>query len=148
LLCREQEAELLAINSAAYYIAEDLGRGNEYAIPYITQLQEYAEDIKRLVDLVDSLDKRVIQTNPFYSFVEGLKYSLLDTYAYATLVLEARKPNPDYDMLKKKVVPELKRVVGNMEDAIKRRSRIEKIDLVELKVARTHLASALELAGE
>jgi hypothetical protein len=148
LLCREQAAEILVLYNLATFIAEDLARGIEYAAPYTTRLQEYAAQIKGFVDLIEATDKRVVRANPYYSYIEDSKYSLLDSYAYATLVLEARKTNPDIEMLRRKVVAELKRVVSGLEDEIRRQERVDKTDVTDLKIARAHLASALEIAGE
>ncbi|HLH98828.1 MAG TPA: hypothetical protein VKW08_27265 [Xanthobacteraceae bacterium] len=145
LLCREQVAEYLAINDGAYFLAEDVARGSSYAIPYTGQLAEYAQQIKLVMDEVD---ERKAAKNPFYDYVETDRYSLGDTYAFAVLVLEARKANPDYDMIRNKVVAELERDVEHIEESFKNAQEVDKSGRVALKTVRAHSAAALELAGE
>jgi hypothetical protein len=147
LLCRQQISEFGATNAATYFLAEDLARGSEYAIPYAARLQEYAEEIKRWTD---ELDKLGAKKSGFYSFVQSEKYTCLDTYAYAELVLEARKRNPDHDLIKKKVVPIFRKVVEHFRENVDNEPHIDRSSpmLVQLRIAQEHLASAVAFVGE
>lgn len=145
LLCREEAAEVMAINTIASYLAEDLARGSSYAIPYTARLQEYAEQIKLLIDKVDG---RSIASNAFSTYLESYRYELGDSYAFAVLAIEAQKQSPNYDLLRNKVVPELKRVVEHFEDQLKNANPVNKNDLLVLKTARGHYAAARDLLNE
>jgi hypothetical protein len=120
------------MNGSTYFIAEDLARGFRSAPSYEAIAKEYAEEIYRAVKK---------EENP------GAKNNYLDTYAYATMVFEARKANPSRDKFKK-MAEILENVVQTMEKELRDQDVINKLDLNELKVARAHLASARELAGE
>ena len=144
-LCFAQIYEVVATNLTAWFLSEDLARGNEYAKNYTAQLQEDAEEIKRLLD---ELHKHGPNKNSFYSYLQNDEDGLLDTYAYAKLVLESRKPNPDYDLIKKEVIGVLRKVIGHREEKIKNSPQIDRYELGQLKVSQAHLASAQDLAGE
>ena len=131
LSIRERRAELLAMNSSAYYVAEDLARDLKSAASYQAKAKQYAEEIHKAIKNKE---------------VTGDKYNFLDTYAYATMVLEARKSNPDVNKFKK-MAEILEEVVESYEIAYKD-TPVDKFDLTELKIVRAHLASARELAGE
>jgi hypothetical protein len=154
-LCFAQIYEVVAKNLAAYYVAEDLARGNAYAKNYTARVHEYAEEIK---SLAGELDKGGFRKNAFYTYLQGDKYGMLDTYAYATLVLEASKPNPDYDLIKKDVVDVLRGVVEHREEEIVKKFKglsqadrylqVDRYQLAQLRISQAHLASARELVGE
>jgi hypothetical protein len=146
-ICYAQIYEIVALNQAAYYLAEDLARGNEEAKGYTARIGEYAREIKHVVDEVDN---HTAKSNYFYgSYVKPDMYALLDTYAYATLVVEAEKPNPDYGLIRKEVIDVLKRVVEHVEEQIpKHSSKIDALDIAQLKIIQAHLASARQLVGE
>jgi hypothetical protein len=147
LLCRHKFAEVAATNLAAFYISEDLVRGNEHANLYRTELQEYAEEIKRAVDEAEKLGP---SKDGFYRKVLEDKYIYLDTYAYAMLVLEASKPNPDYDVTMKKIIHTLETVVGGFEDRLRDQPQQDqdRDQLGTWRLAQAHLLSAREFAGE
>jgi hypothetical protein len=143
LLCYEKTAKLSATNLATYYIAEDLARDNPYAIPYEARLHDYADEIKAILDASDKASK-----DPFNVYVQNGRYDFLDTYAYAMLVIEARKPNPDYDVIRKTLVPMLKSIVGYRREKISRAPQSTRRDVAQLRTSEAHLASALDLGGE
>jgi hypothetical protein len=154
LLCRAQNGELGAINAIVYCLAEDLARDNAYAFPYRARMEEYANDIKRALD---AFDKRET-TNGFYANLAYQKYSYLDTYAYAMLVVESGRPTPDNNKLKI-LVAEFDKVVERFEERAKRlqsHSNADRLretvyrtsELSALKLARAHRAAARALVGE
>jgi hypothetical protein len=72
---------------------------------------------------------------------------MLDTYAYATLVLEASKPNPDYDLIKKDVVDVLRGVVEHREEEIVKKFKgLSQADRY-LQVDRYQLAQLKDITG-
>jgi hypothetical protein len=146
-ICYAQIYEIVAMNQAAYYLAEDLARGNGEVKSYTSRIKEYGREIKRVVDEVDN---HTAKGNYFYvSYVKPDMYALLDTYAYATLAVEAEKPNPDYDLIRREVIDVLKRVVEHLEEQIpKYSSKIDTLGIAQLKIAQAHLASARQLVGE
>ena len=129
---RERRAELLAMNGSAYFVAEDLARGIRSAVSYEAIVKEYAEEIRLAVKKKGFPDE---------------KNNFLDTYAYVTMVIEARRANPSRDKFKK-MAEILENVVQTMEKEQRGQEVINKLDLNELKIVRAHLASARELAGE
>ena len=153
LICRDLVAELQAKNFIAYFIAEDLARGSDFVGPYVVRLQEYADDMKRIIDEPISHNTRHIG---FYQILGQGSYdhyfpirdAVLDTYAYALLVLEARKPSPDYDVIKSKVIPMLKKTSDRLHSLYENDVAIERTALYQLRVAKAHLASAREFVGE
>ena len=145
LLCREQIYEIISANLMANFLAEDLARGNEYANDYTARLKENIDEIKRVLD---EIDKGGAAKSAFYSYVETAQDSLLDTYAFGTLVLEAQRPNPDYDRINKEVVPNLTKVLEHLEGSIAKKPQVDRADFAELRVVQAHLASARELMGQ
>jgi hypothetical protein len=145
LPCRERTNRLDATNMAAYFLAEDLARGSAYAAHHTAQLRELAEEIKRTTDEVDRIGSG---TNGFYTYVQSNEDSLHDTYAYAILVLEAQKPNPDYDLIRKEVVTRLRRVIEHLEESIENEHPVKTFDLATLRITQAHLASARDMVGE
>lgn len=145
LLCREQRAEVIAIDAITYYIAEDLARGSKDVTSYVARLKEFAGELKRIAD---EADNDTSNSNDYYSFVRGEKYRYLDTYAYAALILEAQKSNPDYDLIRRKVVGSLEEVVENVSAKDARSARIDRANLAQLRIFQAHLASAKSLVGE
>jgi hypothetical protein len=146
LLCFAQIYKVVAINTAAFYVAQDLARGNEYAKNYTARLQENTEEIKRLVS---ESDRRDSKRNAFYDYIQADKYSLLDTYAFARLVLEGGKPYPDNELIKIETIGVLKKVIEHREEQIiKTRPQIDRFVLSQLKISREHLKQAQELVGE
>ena len=145
MLCRYKFAELTAINIAAFYITEDIARGNNDAKNHKTELQGYVEEIKRSLD---ELEKLGSNKDGFYRQVEAYKYDLLDTYAFATLVLEASKPNPDYDVITKNVIHTLEKLVEDLERDLTNKPQPSKQKLTAWRLARAHLMSATDFVGE
>jgi hypothetical protein len=129
---RARRAELQAINVAAYYIAEDLARDVKAAVSFQPLLEEYASEIYKAIQLKED---------------EANKHAYLDTYAYASLVLEARKVSPDVEKFKRLTFI-LEGVVANLELELMRSPPSSRIDLTELNIARTHLATARDLATQ
>jgi hypothetical protein len=145
LLCREQKAQALALDAMTYYVAEDLARGSKAVSSYVTRLKGYSEELK---EIIDEADKNVSKSNDYYSYVRAEKYRYLDTYAYATLILEARKSNPDHDLIKRKVVWLLEDVVEEFSAKTARSVKIDRADLAQLRIFEAHLASAKSLVGD
>jgi hypothetical protein len=139
LPCRERIYELVGTNMAAYFLAEDLARDSVYVKPHVAQLQEFAEEIKHVVG---ELDAHKLPSNGFDWYVQRNKETFLDTYAYATLVVEAQKPNLDCDLIRKEVVRRLERVVENIGNKTASQTQIDKIDLSDFRAARAHLEAA------
>lgn len=144
LPCREQVYVLNATNMSAYFLAEDLARGSEYAANHTAQLQELADQIKRTMDEARGESGR----NGFYNYIKTNEDSFLDTYAYVILVLEARKSNPDYDLIRKEVIVRLKRVVEHLKKLIESERPVNAFDLATLAISQAHLASAQDMVGE
>jgi hypothetical protein len=163
-LCFAQIYQLVAENLTAYYLAEDLARGNDYAKSYRATIAEYTERIKRIVDDSDTRDSVLGRlrsyllplpdgNNQFDAYISSDKDGFLDTYAFATLALEATKPMPDYDRIKREVSDVLKRVVErnrrHLTDALKDGDSSAIVRLASaLKTAQSHLTSAQGLIGE
>lgn len=145
LLCREQKAEVIAIDAITYYIAEDLARGSKDVTSYVARLKEYAGELKRITD---EAGNHTSSSNDYYTYVRGEKYRYLDTYAYAVLILEAQKSNPDYDLIRRKVVGSLEEVVENVSAKDARSAKIDRANLAQLRIFQAHLASAKSLVGE
>ena len=139
---------------AAYFIAEDLARGYEEAKSHVTQLQEDTAELKRLVDDSDRR-KRGFEQNPLDKEIQAERDTYLDTYSFATLVLEAQKPNPDFDMIKANVIPTLNRAIDHFERRIVQKEEgppqerhIDRIDLAQWRIMQQHRAAAQEFVGE
>jgi hypothetical protein len=137
---RERNTELYAMNMATYIVSEDLARGVKSAAPYQATVANYAAEIRKAADEPENHDDRD---------------AYLDTYAYFTLVDEATKNAPDAKKLEE-AVRLLQRVVESQErdvndaitKAVSEGRTIDRRDLTYLRISRTHLATARELAGE
>jgi hypothetical protein len=152
-ICRELYAELQAKNYIAYFIAEDLARGSDYVGPYIARLLEYGEDMRRIIDEPVSNSTRhkgfyQILGQGLYKRYLPIRYALLDTYAYAMLVVEARKPNPDYELIRTKVIPKLRETSDTLKSLYENEAKIERTRLYWVRVGEVHLESAREFVGE
>jgi hypothetical protein len=153
-LCRQQIAELTARNLAAYFIAEDAARGYADAKQHLTQLQEDTEEIKRLVDRSDE-HLRNLDQNPLDKELQDARDNYLDTYAFATLVIEAQKPDPDYNLIRSKVIPTLNRAIHHFEadtelkeHGAPQERHIDRDTLAQWRTMQEHLAAAQEFVGE
>jgi hypothetical protein len=129
---RERKAELVMMNNFAYFVAEDLARGVKDANQFEEIARDYAERLRKAVDDHDIA-------------VAGSADDFVDTYAYTTLVLQARRPDPDVEVFKK-LARKLEGVIERYE--LKARDPRNQFDASGLRIARSHLASARELAGE
>jgi hypothetical protein len=128
---RERNAELQAMNNIAYCIAEALSRGVITAEAYQGRAEEYANEIYDAVNKGEVADA----------------YDFLDTYAYVSIVIEARKPLPDADKFKK-MADILEKVVENLETKDAEVLSVKPEHLYAKTLTRSHLASARELAGQ
>lgn len=153
-LCRHQSAELIARNMTAYFIAEDVARGYADAKQHLAQLQEDTEEIKRLVDASDKR-KWSSEHDAFDEYIQKYRDTFLDTYAFATLVLEAQRASPDYDMIEANVIPELNEAVDHFKGGVEQKEHgspqerhIDRVDLAQWRIMQEHLAAAHEFVGE
>jgi hypothetical protein len=145
LLCREQYAEMGAINIAAYFLAEDVARDSPYAQRYAPLLQDYVHELSRIVD---QWDNPASTTASVYSLHRDERDKFADTYGYATLVLEARKPTPDYDMVKRKVIPLLDSAVTHLRLEMEGKRNVTRSEARIVRVPEGHLISAHDFVGE
>ena len=130
-LNRTRTAALLATNYLAYYVSDDLAQGGKGGERFAARLEDMASDIKKAIERGDDEDNR---------------YSNLDTYAYAIIVLEARKKDPNTERIRK-MIAELEKVVEFLDDTVSKSITANRYDINTLKIARAHLAFARELAA-
>ena len=151
-LCYAQIFEIAAADSASYYLAEDLARGNQRAAEYKARIKELAASLKEATEDLSVHGSN----NQFYSYLRDEKYDLLDTYAYATLVLEATKVSPDYDVIRREAFDVLELVTERRGEKRKtdfietERGLSEtkrKVLISERKITQAHLESAKEFLG-
>lgn len=128
---RERTAELQATNNLAYFIAAELADGTKAAEQYAARAEELADELRLALDKSEDNENR---------------YSYLDTYAYVTLVLEARKKEPSLATFKT-MAEHLEKVVEELERSVSS-GKASKTDISALKLARAHRAAARELAGQ
>jgi hypothetical protein len=131
-LKRANSALLLATNNLAYYAAGDLARGGKAGERYQARLGELVKDLQDAITREDD---------------EEAKYGYQDTSAYVTLVLESQKRDPDIGKIKD-MVAKLKSVVEFSEKRAAGSFTVDRYLISALKVARSHLAAAQELAGQ
>jgi hypothetical protein len=133
---RERGAELYAVNEIVYDLSEDLARGTQGAVSYQALAETLAGEL-----LAAASDK---DNAPY-------RDNFLDTYAYVSIVLEARKPDPDVNTFRK-MARILENVVENqsrvLADQTSSGAVVSRADLSGLRISRTHLAAARQLAGD
>ena len=130
---RERNAELRAVNDLAYYIGDSNARGVPAALGYQGRAEDYVAELHRSLDDDGDIDD---------------KNEFRDTYAYVSIVLEARKANPDVAKFKSMLVL-LKKVSEYFENAAARSTKIEDaVTRYNLDLVRSHLTAARELAEE
>lgn len=145
--CYAQIYQIAAANLAAYYLAEDLARGNRRAAGYKSRIKEFAASLDAAVKDLDSRGSN----DQYYSYLRGARYDLLDTYAYATLVLEATKHSPDYDLIRREALDVLESVAEHREQHTTSAHPTEterKVLISELRITQAHLESAQEQMGQ
>lgn len=133
---RELSQELVLMNNYTYFVAEDLARGIKVASQYAATAQDYAHRLKTAVDRTDPA-------------VGPSRDDFLDTYAYATIVLETRKQSPNLKKIRD--MANLLELLVERFEAKSRDSRsrmTQQFDLAALKAVRVHYAAARDLAGE
>jgi hypothetical protein len=145
-LCYAQIYQIAAADLAAYYLAEDLARGNQRAAGYKNRIKELASSLDAAVK--DLHTQRL--NNQYYSYLRDDQYDLLDTYAYATLVLETTKYSPDYDLIRREALDVLEAVAEHREENISPNlTETERQELIsEIKITQAHLESAQEQIGQ
>lgn len=127
----------VAINNIAAAIADDLARGYHSAKAMEVTAESY---VKLVEEILASKDLSQQELEPY-----------IDTYAFAKIVLEAQKKDPD-----KKVIEKMARLLQGIVEAIQDRIDVsindgkqpDPVDLYDLATARVHLNSARDLAGD
>jgi len=133
---RHRAAEIFAMNEFVYAASEDLARGIESASILESKVQAYALALKEVIE-----EKDLLRTLG----LEDGRYDMLDTYAYAQLVLEARKRDRDIAVFRR-----MRRILQDVVAAFEKRANKEphRKNYLALNAARLHLQSARELSGE
>ncbi len=132
---RERAAWTFATNSLTYYVAGDLVQGGKAGEGYRSRLEEFAEELRAVVkDMKDVL-------------ADDDKYSYIDSYAYATIVLEAQKKSLDLEKIKI-TLAELEKVVEYWGKRASDEIRADRVVINILKITRAHLSAARELANQ
>jgi hypothetical protein len=137
LIARERSAELLAMNNFSMFVAEDLARGLNAAKDFEVMAESYANKLKEAVDMSEGdQDERDAYT---------------DTYAYTLMAIEAQRPSPNRENLRKlaRTLEELvERYENNLLEIVRASRQPSQSDLNALTWARIHYNSARELAGD
>ena len=123
---RARDAELLAINAIVYGVAQDLAAGAPSVVALEPIALELAEELKRAIDKGEGKQN---------------KGNFLDTCAFLTLVVEARKNDRDRKKINESINI-LKTLVAHEEEQLKAmalRRVPTKQDYVTLKEIRAHL---------
>jgi hypothetical protein len=130
---RDRLAEVSAMNNLVYRIAEDQARGVSSAKDLHGTVLKYVVELKAISEKNDD------------GFAEGELSAIKDTFAYATIVMEAQKTRPDV-----KIFKDMARVFQDVLDALDKTPEASRnrAFYVEQGIVRTHLRSAIELAGE
>jgi hypothetical protein len=142
---REARNEIIMMNNYGYYVSEDLARGVKSAEQFAATAQDYLLRIKRAVDTGDAAAGDSDDKDDF-----------LDTYAYGTIVMEARKSTPEVETFR-----EMSHLLAELVEHYERKLRdrdptsdsgeghlADHFDAAALKAVRVHYAAARELAGE
>ncbi len=123
---RARGADLLAINTIVYGVAQDLAAGAPSVVALEPIALELAAELKRAVDKDEHNQN---------------KGTFLDTYAFLTLVVEARKQDRDHKKINE-AINILKTLVAYEEEQLKVMA-LQKVptkqDYVTLKELRAHL---------
>jgi hypothetical protein len=131
---RHRRAEIIAINFLVYHVSEDLARGVQSAKRWEVAAEQQAAELKKMID-----NKEVARLLP------GYYHDVLDTYAYARMVIEAQKSRPDTQVFKE-MQRELQGVVSHFAERADEKP--SKYTYWQLNAAQTHYNSARELSGE
>ena len=135
LKARERGAELVAMNNIAMAVAEDLARGFNSAKDLEVTAEVYATQLKDMVEK----EKNATLIDAY-----------TDTYAYTLLVIEAQRPIPNVDTIKK-LARTLQGLVERCEKRVLAKldkgQQPSKDEEFSLSTARVHYNSARELAG-
>jgi hypothetical protein len=91
---RFRHEELRAMNNIAYGIAQDMAGRVSSAEPLQGIAEDYVEEILKVIDSGD-MEKIAPKGS------ENIKYSYLDTVAFVWLVVQARKSNPNLEVVRK-----------------------------------------------
>jgi hypothetical protein len=127
------------MNNFTLSVAEDLARGINSAKDLEATAEKYVSELLKAVEDKDN------------GLTQNHRIHFLDTYAYASVVIEAQKMRPNRDTFRK-MSRLLQSIVETFESEIDEKlnkgQHVNKADYFELNAVRARYQSARELAGE
>lgn len=125
-----RHAELVALNNTAYGIAQDLAGQDKTAESLLPVAEECADELA-------GAERRG-------ELKQAERDQVRDTIAFVSLLVQARKDNPDRAELEKDIAV-FEDVIANQEDAARSQPLSSKTDRALIVASRAHLTSAMQL---